>query len=919
MLLLLTQPAAPAHASGPASLGTTPWQISFDPVIYANPQSGIQVHGDPGEYGAAPAIPPVDAPVWADCGPGVTRCPNPTTIGMAVGSILPGCWTGLNFTFFQSLVSIPTGTTISQFSVDMSGADDGARISLVNSAYPGGVTPQGGYIYQGTPQSTANLSDYVVAGEVNRVIVTQVDDCASGNNLNSAAISLNGTVVPVKTPTTTSVSFGSGPFVYTGSAFTATATVDPSGAGTASVTYSGDCVNPGNTCTATATYAGDATYLGSSDSQAITIDPPTQTLSILGGSTGGGGIGVPDASTDWSQDPVAWDGGITSTGAWHFTGNPSPVWHPAYLVGAHPWGFVPGTDSWINCGPTTASIECGNSGGTVVAFRVRFTIPDGSINPNITFWINSDNAGTYYINGTQVTDRLVGGPGTGANPVGPSGCVSGSAPYCPAGVHTAALQSALHSGENEMLVVVEDWGGAAGFNYRADLTVQGFTPPVIIPPKTATTTTVSFGAGPFVYNGSAFTATATVAPDGGTADIVYTGDCVNAGSTCTATATYAGDDTHEGSTGTATITIDKAPSTTTVTGGGTFTYDGTNHPLSATVTGAGGLNQPVAVADCVVAPTDVADSCVGTATYAGDANHTGSSDTAALTITSAPSTTTVVGDGTFVYDATAHRLTATVTGVGGLNESVPVLGCGSAPTNVADSCTGTATYAGDANHSGSSATGTVTITRAPSTTTVSGGGSFTYDGSGHPLTATVTGIGGLNQAVPVVGCGPNPTLPADDCTGTATFPGDANHLGSTDSASVTITIDYVYPAGGVFVVGDQAPHGLLSSVTFWGSQWAKRNSLSGGGAPASFKGFENTVAAPSCGSTWTTAPGNSAGPPATVGQYIAVVVASKISKKGSTITGNVAQIIIVKTDAGYGPSPGHAGSGTVLQVLCSAS
>lgn len=224
------------------------------------------------------------------------------------------------------------------------------------------------------------------------------------------------------------------------------------------------------------------------------ITPPTQTLSILGGN---GAAGTVDASTDWSDDVVAWNGGISTTGAWHFTGNPNPVWEPAYLVGSHPWGLVPGTNSWVNCGPTNASAECGNAAGTVVAFRVRFTIPAGSINPDITFWINSDNAGTYYINGTQVTDRLVGGGGAGANPVPPS------APGVP-GVRGAALQSALQGGQNEMLVIVEDWGGLAGFNFRADLTVQGTEPPVIVPPTPVDTTPPSITvdvSGPLGDNG----------------------------------------------------------------------------------------------------------------------------------------------------------------------------------------------------------------------------------------------------------------------------------------------------------------------------------------------------------------------------------------------------------------------------------
>ncbi|HVC88946.1 MAG TPA: HYR domain-containing protein [Gaiellaceae bacterium] len=198
--------AAPAVASGPTTLGVSGWQVYSNTNIFGNPDA-LQIHGDPGEYAAAPAIPAQNDPGWADCGPSSPLrsspyngthplCPNATTIGMAVGSILSGCWSQLNFTYFQALVSIPAGTTISQFSVNMSGADDGARISLVNSQYPNGVTPSNGYIYQLTPQSTGNLASYVAAGEVNRVVITQVDDCAVGNNLNSAQILLNGTVIP---------------------------------------------------------------------------------------------------------------------------------------------------------------------------------------------------------------------------------------------------------------------------------------------------------------------------------------------------------------------------------------------------------------------------------------------------------------------------------------------------------------------------------------------------------------------------------------------------------------------------------------------------------------------------------------------------------------------------------------------------
>ena len=91
-----------------------------------------------------------------------------------------------------------------------------------------------------------------------------------------------------------------------------------------------------------------------------------------------------------------------------FTGNANPTWHPAYRVAGHPWGQVPGTNTWMNCGPSTNSGECGASAGNVIAFRVRFNIPATLTNLSTVLWINSDNAGTYYLNGVQITDRLVG-------------------------------------------------------------------------------------------------------------------------------------------------------------------------------------------------------------------------------------------------------------------------------------------------------------------------------------------------------------------------------------------------------------------------------------------------------------------------------------------------------------------------------
>ena len=106
-----------------------------------------------------------------------------------------------------------------------------------------------------------------------------------------------------------------------------------------------------------------------------------------------------------------------------------------------------------------------------------------------------------------------------------------------------------------------------------------------------------------------------------------------------------------------------------------------------------------------------------------------------------------------------------------------------------------------------------------------------------------------------------------------------------------------------------------SPVTFWGAQWAKVNSLSGRPAPNSFKGFADT-APQTCGGSWTSRPGNSSNPPDSVPPFMAVIASSSITKSGATISGDVPKIVIVKTNPGYGPSPGHTGTGTVVAKLC---
>ena len=73
------------------------------------------------------------------------------------------------------------------------------------------------------------------------------------------------------------------------------------------------------------------------------------------------------------------------------------------------------------------------------------------------------------------------------------------------------------------------------------------------------------------------------------------------------------------------------------------------------------------------------------------------------------------------------------------------------------------------------------------------------------------------------------------------------------------------------------------------------------------------------GGTWTTVQGGNSTappPPGDIPSYMGVVVTSNTTKSGNTTSGNIVSIIVVQTDAGYSPEPGHPGTGTVVATYC---
>ncbi|TNF38263.1 MAG: DUF5011 domain-containing protein [Deltaproteobacteria bacterium] len=188
--LLLTSTSAFA-------LSRTPWTMHEGlEVSSSNPHGLIAFtcnptrHGDACEYSVA-TIPGAYDAGW---GP----APDGDIIGMAHYSRVcyapVTCWDYGDFTYFQTFVDIPSDTEVTEFTITFSGMDDGSRVSIFNSAYPGGLVIPGSYVYLGG-SGTTNLAPYVVSGEVNRVVITQVDDCCRENNLRVARVVLNGEIV----------------------------------------------------------------------------------------------------------------------------------------------------------------------------------------------------------------------------------------------------------------------------------------------------------------------------------------------------------------------------------------------------------------------------------------------------------------------------------------------------------------------------------------------------------------------------------------------------------------------------------------------------------------------------------------------------------------------------------------------------
>ncbi|MCK5664004.1 MAG: hypothetical protein KAI17_10980, partial [Thiotrichaceae bacterium] len=112
-----------------------------------------------------------------------------------------GCKSAVDYTYFQTYVNIPAGVEVTDFSINFSGIDEGARVSIFNSdrVDEANALVDDSYVFLDTKKQypdgqMIDLTAYLTNG-LNRVVVTQVDNCPAkhfGNLLKSAEVFVDG-------------------------------------------------------------------------------------------------------------------------------------------------------------------------------------------------------------------------------------------------------------------------------------------------------------------------------------------------------------------------------------------------------------------------------------------------------------------------------------------------------------------------------------------------------------------------------------------------------------------------------------------------------------------------------------------------------------------------------------------------------
>lgn len=170
-----------------------------------------------------------------------------------------------------------------------------------------------------------------------------------------------------------------------------------------------------------------------------------QSITLLGGQT--------DASHPfggYSQEAdVSWDTATT--------------WIPAYLTNSHPWTTVAGTNAWLSACPRTDDAACLNRN---FIFRHRFFVASDFETATITYEMNVDDIGQFFLNGLNNANQLFA-PHTGNSNFDSHKFRTNQ-----------NVQNLLVPGWNTFYVVLTGLSGHVGINYKTVLSYYSVDAPI---------------------------------------------------------------------------------------------------------------------------------------------------------------------------------------------------------------------------------------------------------------------------------------------------------------------------------------------------------------------------------------------------------------------------------------------------------
>lgn len=181
-----------ASASPALAQSRTPWQQHDGmEVTESNPLGLVAFTCSPSSHGSLCEYEVEDIPLEDDPGWGPARDGDiiKYELHSRVCESTMDCYLDGDFTYFQTFVDVPADV-VATMRIDFSGIDDGTRVTLFNSEYPEGLVVPGVNLLVLGSFGTTNLSGFLVSGDVNRVVVTHVDDCCSESFLRSAVVTL---------------------------------------------------------------------------------------------------------------------------------------------------------------------------------------------------------------------------------------------------------------------------------------------------------------------------------------------------------------------------------------------------------------------------------------------------------------------------------------------------------------------------------------------------------------------------------------------------------------------------------------------------------------------------------------------------------------------------------------------------------